>query len=1221
MNTACWGGWARRAVRWGGLVCLAAVMVACGGGSGDAPAPAAPVIGSSGGSVSEASGATVIVPAGALSADTTIRVAMDSTGAPALPQGLVASGNTYVITPHGGDFAEPVEVRVPVPNVTLQPNQELKLAKAQPGGEWEVLNDTVLADGKLKVNVTSFSYFMSVVVTYTLPIAQAAPFAVTTNLTCGEKPCADALGPVTATYTATGDSGQLPVGCPDDSLYVQHGRGSNVSGPGSNFSTTKVQMPRAGGAITQAVTPNVFFAYSFAVGMKCNGWWSTLGWHLDQRVTWARPPAFPQVSILSMPAQLDVVEGLPANLDAIMAGGAYRNAVAAATHVSLGPRTPTPIDRAIIDWERSDNGGSSWRVVSRSYQDEANKLPYGTGPEWSPWSVRHGFIATSMDQGALIRVHACYTPPLEEGAPAPCVTGPATRINMLQQSALPAVTDAPRSVLVRTGQTASLSATAGGAPAPALQWQTRAANTTGAWADVSSGSGATTGNYTTAVLTTADNGTQYRVVATNALGSAESAPVTVSVSDLDVAPTLTTQPAALSVTVGNDAAFAIAARGTEALSYQWQLNGSPITGANSPVLRLSAVTNINAGSYRVVVSNAAGSVTSDAAVLTVSAGTAQVVAPSIVTQPVSVSVGAGNTATFAVGVSGSGPIAYQWLRDGEPISGATAVFYSLAQASGADAAGYAVLVSNSAGSVTSASATLTVGSSSQAVPVTLATQPSPQVQAPGGSATMAVAANGSGPIAYQWLKNGSPVTGATGAVLTLTNLVAEDGASYSVAVTNPLGTVTSDAATLTVLGVPVITSQPAAASAVVGGTATLSVAASGAGLRYQWLRNGVAISGAVAASYTTPALALGDSGAVYSVMVYNGAGIVFSQSAVLTVTAPAPVPASHTLAAGNQHTCALRADGSLACWGYNSSGQIGNGNRTPAMLPTTVSLPEATIAVAAGYDSSCALGSSGTLRCWGDAFASITPVVVGGVNGVDVGGGIKEVTVGRGHACVLTIAGNVWCRGSNSAGQLGNGSTGYSESLVLVQGAGSLPLTNVTGLSAIDFHTCATRTNGSVMCWGQDAQASSLIAIEVGDMTSATQVSGDCAVLGGSATVLCWSGIAAANPLPVAGLANITRIGFGGPNCGIVSGGTVQCWGSGLMGNGQGFQIAVPPVVVFQQAGVGAIATGGGHTCLLRTDAALRCWGSGQFGQLGVGDTAGRTSPTNVPDAVAWAAP
>ena len=76
--------------------------------------------------------------------------------------------------------------------------------------------------------------------------------------------------------------------------------------------------------------------------------------------------------------------------------------------------------------------------------------------------------------------------------------------------------------------------------------------------------------------------TQYRVVATNAVGSAASAPVTVSVSDLDVAPSITTQPASLSVTSGNDAVFAVDARGTEALSYQWYRNGARTRGREQP---------------------------------------------------------------------------------------------------------------------------------------------------------------------------------------------------------------------------------------------------------------------------------------------------------------------------------------------------------------------------------------------------------------------------------------------------------------------------------------------------------------------------------------------------------------------------------------------------------------------------------------------------------------
>jgi hypothetical protein len=107
------------------------------------------------------------------------------------------------------------------------------------------------------------------------------------------------------------------------------------------------------------------------------------------------------------------------------------------------------------------------------------------------------------------------------------------------------------------------------------------------------------------------------VVATNAVGTASSTAVTVSVSDLDVAPSIATQPASLGVASGSDAVFAVDARGTEALSYQWYRNGVALAGANSPVLRLTGVTLLNAGSFSVRVSNAAGNADSSAATLNV----------------------------------------------------------------------------------------------------------------------------------------------------------------------------------------------------------------------------------------------------------------------------------------------------------------------------------------------------------------------------------------------------------------------------------------------------------------------------------------------------------------------------------------------------------------------------------------------------------------------------
>src|SRR5687768_5837426 len=107
-------------------VCLLALAGCRGGDGGSAPPPAAPapppvvppppapppVIGAAGGTVTETSGAAVVFPAGAINTDTTFRIASDSTGAPPVPSELTPAGSTFVITPHGGDFAQPVQVKL-----------------------------------------------------------------------------------------------------------------------------------------------------------------------------------------------------------------------------------------------------------------------------------------------------------------------------------------------------------------------------------------------------------------------------------------------------------------------------------------------------------------------------------------------------------------------------------------------------------------------------------------------------------------------------------------------------------------------------------------------------------------------------------------------------------------------------------------------------------------------------------------------------------------------------------------------------------------------------------------------------------------------------------------------------------------------------------------------------------------------------------------------------
>lgn len=181
----------------------------------------------------------------------------------------------------------------------------------------------------------------------------------------------------------------------------------------------------------------------------------------------------------------------------------------------------------------------------------------------------------------------------------------------------------------------------------------------------------------------------------------------------DVAPTIATQPAAASVTAGQPATFSVSASGTAPLAYQWRRAGVDIAGAQASSYSTAATAiGDNGVLFSVVVSNAAGSVTSANAALTVSV---PAVAPSIATQPASVTVAAGATATFTVAAAGGAPLNYQWRRNGANIAGAAAQTYvSPATAASDDGARFSVVVSNGAGNVTSSEAVLTVTASAPA---------------------------------------------------------------------------------------------------------------------------------------------------------------------------------------------------------------------------------------------------------------------------------------------------------------------------------------------------------------------------------------------------------------------------------------------------------------------------------------------------------------------------
>jgi hypothetical protein len=276
------------------------------------------------------------------------------------------------------------------------------------------------------------------------------------------------------------------------------------------------------------------------------------------------------------------------------------------------------------------------------------------------------------------------------------------------------------------------------------------------------------------------------------------------------------------------------------------------------------------------------------------------------TQPLSQTVTAGQTATFAVLASGIPPLTYQWRRNTTSISGATTSSYTTPATTAADdGAKFDVVVSNSVGSVTSSPATLSVQPGTAPA---ITVQPANQTVTSGQTATFSVTANGTPTPTYQWQKNTANISGATSSTYTTpATTSADSGETFRVVVTNSAGSVTSNSATLTVnasSAAPTITTQPANQTVTVGQAATFTVTATGAApLAYQWQKNSVNITGATSASYVTPATVSTDTGAKFDVIVSNSAGKATSSSATLTVN---PVTTTSSIDVTTYHYDNLR---------------------------------------------------------------------------------------------------------------------------------------------------------------------------------------------------------------------------------------------------------------------------------------------------------------------------
>jgi len=302
------------------------------------------------------------------------------------------------------------------------------------------------------------------------------------------------------------------------------------------------------------------------------------------------------------------------------------------------------------------------------------------------------------------------------------------------------------------------------------------------------------------------------------------------------------------------------------------------------------------------------------------------------------------------------------------------------------------------------------------------------------------------------------------------------------------------------------------------------------------------------------------------------------------------------ICAGAGHTCARLSDGTVRCWGANLAGALGNNSTDDSPTPVLVSGLTNVVSLACGDLHTCAALSDGTARCWGsNSDGQIgdssntdrhTPTVVGGLSNV------TAIAAGAMHTCARLSDSSLRCWGNNSNRQLGDGNTGNpkdQQSPVQVMG-----ISTAVGVACGDVHSCALLANGTVSCFGANADGQ----LGNGDPTG----TGD------------DSGI----PVPVTGLTGVTALSSGSlHNCALVSGGGVQCWGSNASGAAGGIENETKftvPHAVTGLPNVSVLRVGYAHNFASSSDGSVFGWGSDVFGELcdGAADTS-----TPVPRAVA----
>lgn len=465
--------------------------------------------------------------------------------------------------------------------------------------------------------------------------------------------------------------------------------------------------------------------------------------------------------------------------------------------------------------------------------------------------------------------------------------GQYTLTGSLSDPVAPVISSQPVGASCQAGQAASFYVhTSAGNPAPSFRWQRLPAGGS-TWVDLADDANnlATgTSNFQVRIATVDLSSDQYRCRVYNMAGEAISLPALLTVSPA-LAPQIYNMPVFRPVNYGDSLSLYPSISGTSPMTYVWKKDGVVLAGATSSSFYKSNLMGADSGVYTLTATNLGGS--------TVSAGTSVAVnppvAPAIYNMPQAAAQLYGGTLSLSPTVTGSGPLTYEWRKDGVTLPGATTSYYSRGNLTPADGGAYTLTVTNAWGTATSNPTNLTVA---PAVAPTIFGLPVTVSLSYGGYLSLNPTITGSSPLTYQWMKDGVAIAGATSYYLYKGGMIVADSGVYSLTVTNALGSVTSAGIIVNVDAAqpPVIYNLPASATVNYGDYVSLSPSVSGTSpLTYVWKKDGVVLAGATSNYFSRSNLTTADSGN-YTLTVSNVAGTTTSPGVAVTVRAPtAPV--------------------------------------------------------------------------------------------------------------------------------------------------------------------------------------------------------------------------------------------------------------------------------------------------------------------------------------------